>query len=78
MPRFVPHLFRFLGLRGLRASVSFGPVVQGADRFALSENAHSSVSAIFAGLSGNSKAGTHAALAEADPLLHQSGMVQAL
>jgi 1-acyl-sn-glycerol-3-phosphate acyltransferase len=74
---FVPHLFRFLGLRGLRASVRFGPVVQGADRFVLSENAHSEVSAIYASLTGNSHA-AEAALAGADRLRQQPGMAQAL
>jgi 1-acyl-sn-glycerol-3-phosphate acyltransferase len=75
---FVPHLFRFLGLRGLRASVRFGPVVQGSDRFALSENARSKVSALYAGLTGSSHAVPEAALAGADRLRHQPGMAQAL
>jgi 1-acyl-sn-glycerol-3-phosphate acyltransferase len=75
---FVPHLFRFLGLRGLRASVRFGPVVQGADRFALSENGHATVSALYASLSRSSNVGSEAAVAGADPVRHQPGMVQVL
>jgi 1-acyl-sn-glycerol-3-phosphate acyltransferase len=75
---FVPHLFRFLGLRNLRASVCFGPVVEGADRFVLAENGHAAVSALYASISGNSHSGAEAALADADRVRHQSGMVQAL
>jgi 1-acyl-sn-glycerol-3-phosphate acyltransferase len=75
---FVPHLFRFLSLRGLRASVRFGPVVQGADRFALSENGHATVSALYADLTGGSRVSSEAALADPDRLRHQPGMVQAL
>lgn len=47
---FVPHLFRFLGLRGVRAVVRFSSVAEGADRFALSENAHGLVAEIHAEL----------------------------
>jgi lyso-ornithine lipid O-acyltransferase len=38
-----PHLFRFLGLRGVRAAVRFGEVVEGADRFGLSARAQEKV-----------------------------------
>jgi 1-acyl-sn-glycerol-3-phosphate acyltransferase len=75
---FVPHLFRFLGLRGLRGSVCFGPVVQGADRFELSENGHATVTALNASLNGSSSAGAGTALTDADRLRHQPGMVEAL
>ena len=75
---FVPHLFRFLGLRGLRASVCFGPVVQGADRFALSEDGHATVSALYLDFTGNSRTGVQAALSDADRLRHQPSIVQAL
>ncbi|HEY4382543.1 MAG TPA: lysophospholipid acyltransferase family protein [Acidobacteriaceae bacterium] len=40
---FVPHLFRFLGLRGVRAAVRFGDVAEGSDRFKLSEHAQALV-----------------------------------
>ena len=75
---FVPHLFHLLGLRGLRASIRFGPVVQGADRFALSESGHAAVSALYADLTGSSHTGPQAALADADRLRRQPGMAQAL
>jgi 1-acyl-sn-glycerol-3-phosphate acyltransferase len=75
---FVPHLFRFLGLRGLRASVRFGPVIQGSDRFVLSECAHAAVSALYADLIGSSHVDAEAALPGTDRLPQQSGMVQAL
>ncbi len=74
---FAPHLFRFLGLRGLHASVHFGPAVTGADRFALSENAHAAVSSLYADLTGESRLRTGAAADSARPR-HQPGMVQAL
>lgn len=35
---FVPHMFRFMGLRGVRAAVRFGGVVEGKDRFELAVN----------------------------------------
>lgn len=75
---FLPHLFQFLGLRGLRASVRFGPVVQGADRFALSENGHAAVSALYADLTGSSRAGAEVTLPGTDRLPQQSGLIQAL
>jgi 1-acyl-sn-glycerol-3-phosphate acyltransferase len=49
---FVPHLVRFLGLRGVRAEVRFGGVVEGADRFALSENGRAAVAGMYAGMRG--------------------------
>ena len=47
---FVPHMFRLLGLQGVRAAVRFGEVVDGADRFALAENGHTSVEQMYAGM----------------------------
>jgi 1-acyl-sn-glycerol-3-phosphate acyltransferase len=52
---FLPHLFRFMGLRGVRAAVRFGDVVEGADRFVLSESARATVSAIYENLTVNSR-----------------------
>lgn len=75
---FVPHLFQFLGLRGLRASVCFGPVVQGADRFGLSENGHAAVSTLYADLTGNSRASSETAVASADCVRHQPGVAEAI
>jgi lyso-ornithine lipid O-acyltransferase len=48
---FVPHLVRFLSLRGVRVSVRFGEAVQGTDRFVLSENARATVAGIYLGMS---------------------------
>ncbi|CAN5733380.1 hypothetical protein BH10ACI4_BH10ACI4_10340 [soil metagenome] len=46
-----PHLFRFLGLRGVRADVQFGEeVLERADRFALSVSARAMVSDMYEGL----------------------------
>lgn len=45
---FVPHMVRLLGLRGVRAAVRFGEVIQGADRFALAENGHAAVAQMYA------------------------------
>jgi 1-acyl-sn-glycerol-3-phosphate acyltransferase len=75
---FVPHLFRFLGLRSLRASVCFGPAVQGADRFVLSENGRAVVSALYADLTGSSRASAGAAPAGADRVQHQPGIAEAI
>jgi lyso-ornithine lipid O-acyltransferase len=47
---FVPHVFRFLGLSGVRVAVRFGPMVEGADRFTLAENAQAVVSTMYAEL----------------------------
>jgi 1-acyl-sn-glycerol-3-phosphate acyltransferase len=71
----VPHLFRLLGLQGLRASLHFGPVVTGADRFVLSENAHAAVSSMYANLIADS---TYATEPAGITQRHQSGVVQAL
>ncbi len=49
---FVPHLVTFMGLRGVRASVRFGGVVEGADRFALAENGRAAVAEMYEGLGG--------------------------
>jgi 1-acyl-sn-glycerol-3-phosphate acyltransferase len=55
---FVSHLFRFLGLRGLRARIRFGEeVVERADRFVLSETAHASVAEMYAESGGEVGAG---------------------
>jgi 1-acyl-sn-glycerol-3-phosphate acyltransferase len=43
----VTHLVRLMALRGLRASVRFGEVVDGQDRFALSQSAHDAVSTLY-------------------------------
>jgi 1-acyl-sn-glycerol-3-phosphate acyltransferase len=46
-----PHLFRCLGLLGLRAEVHFDDaVIEGQDRFALSENARAAIAARYAAL----------------------------
>jgi len=39
----VPHLLRLMGLPGVTASVRFGEAVHGADRFQLSQAAHTAV-----------------------------------
>jgi 1-acyl-sn-glycerol-3-phosphate acyltransferase len=76
---FLPHLFRFMGLRGVRAAVRFGEVVQGADRFTLSEHARATVSAIYEDLTVSSHASAGVAVVpEPDALSHQPGMMQAL
>jgi len=46
-----PHLFRCLGLRGLRAEIHFDDApIEGRDRFALSENAHTAVATRYGAL----------------------------
>jgi lyso-ornithine lipid O-acyltransferase len=46
--KFTPHMFRFLGLRGLRAKIRFGEeIVQRADRFVLSETAQATVAEMY-------------------------------
>jgi 1-acyl-sn-glycerol-3-phosphate acyltransferase len=46
-----PHLFRCLGLRGLHAEIHFDDhVIEGLDRFFLSENARSAIAARYAAL----------------------------
>ena len=74
---FLPHLFRFTGLRGLRATICFGEAVEGADRFALSENAHAAVSAMVEDLA-SSRAGASVGRGHADDRRHEAGLVQAL
>ncbi len=50
-----PHMFRFLGLRGVRAEIRFGVEVgERADRFALSESARSVVAEMYAELGAES------------------------
>jgi 1-acyl-sn-glycerol-3-phosphate acyltransferase len=44
---FVPHMFRFLGLRGVRAAVQFGGVVEGTDRFELAVNGRDMVAGMY-------------------------------
>ena len=46
--KFTPHMFRFLGLRGLRAKIRFGEeIVERADRFVLSETAQAAVAEMY-------------------------------
>jgi lyso-ornithine lipid O-acyltransferase len=71
---FVPHLFRLMGLRGLRATVRFGNVVDGTNRFALSENVHAEVSVMVQDLADNSGV----ALAGVNRRRHESSLVEAL
>jgi 1-acyl-sn-glycerol-3-phosphate acyltransferase len=72
--QFTPHLFRFLGLRGVRAAVRFGDVVEGADRFALAENARAAVSEMYLGLAADSRAGAELAR----DVRHEVGLAEAL
>jgi 1-acyl-sn-glycerol-3-phosphate acyltransferase len=62
-----PHLFRFLGLRGVRAEVWFGSEVEErADRFCLSESARVAAMEMYAELGVESLvAGDEAELVEA-------------
>jgi 1-acyl-sn-glycerol-3-phosphate acyltransferase len=47
-----PHLFRCLGLRGLRAEIHFDATpIAGHDRFVLSENARAAITTRYAALS---------------------------
>ena len=60
---FAPHLFSCLGLRGLKACIHFdSTVVEGADRFELSERAHALVSQFSAELMKSSPAGREISL----------------
>ncbi len=46
--KFTPHMFRFLGLRGLRVKMQFGDeIVERADRFVLSETAQATVAEMY-------------------------------
>ncbi|WP_176441557.1 lysophospholipid acyltransferase family protein [Granulicella rosea] len=47
---FLTHLYRFLGLRGFHAHLHFGEIIPGADHYAIAENAHAAVAAIYAEL----------------------------
>jgi 1-acyl-sn-glycerol-3-phosphate acyltransferase len=50
---FTPHMFRFLGLRGLSAQIRFGEeVVERADRFVLSETTLAVVAEMYEELGG--------------------------
>jgi 1-acyl-sn-glycerol-3-phosphate acyltransferase len=50
---FGSHMFRFLGLRGLRAQIRFGEeIVERADRFVLSETAQAVVAEMYEELGG--------------------------
>ena len=50
---FASHTFALLGLRGLSAQIRFGEeVVQGTDRFVLSENAQARVAEMYEELGG--------------------------
>lgn len=51
---FGSHMFRFLGLKGLKAHIRFGDEVrERADRFVLSETAHEKVVDLYEGLGGH-------------------------
>ncbi len=55
---FTSHIFRLLGLRGLRAQLRFGEeVVERADRFVLSETAQARVAEMYAELSSEASCG---------------------
>jgi 1-acyl-sn-glycerol-3-phosphate acyltransferase len=61
-----PHLFGFLGLRGVRAEVRFGgEVSERRDRFALSESARANVVKIYAELESCGDPAAEAELVEA-------------
>jgi 1-acyl-sn-glycerol-3-phosphate acyltransferase len=75
---FVPHLFRFLSLRGVRATVRFGEAVKGPDRFILSQNAQLAVSAIYQEMLVASSPGAATSVSSADRHVHQSSLVEAL
>jgi 1-acyl-sn-glycerol-3-phosphate acyltransferase len=77
---FVPHLVTFLGLRGVRAHVRFGGVVQGADRFVLSESARSVVAEMYAMMGVDSPGWSEAAAngSDGDGRRHESGLAEAL
>ena len=50
---FAPHIFRLLGLRGLRAQIRFGEeIVERVDRFVLSETAQARVAEMYEELGG--------------------------
>jgi lyso-ornithine lipid O-acyltransferase len=71
---FVPHLVRFLGLSGVRASVRFGEVVRGADRFELAERTQVSVAEMYEDLGER----VRAEAAESEREGQQVGLVKAL
>jgi len=75
---FMPHVFRFLGLRRVRAAVRFGPVAEGADRFALAENAREAVVSLYARLASSSALGCSAPVAQASPIGQEAGVGQTL
>jgi 1-acyl-sn-glycerol-3-phosphate acyltransferase len=77
---FAPHLFRFLSLRGVRATVRFGEVVHGADRFELSVNARAVVSGMYQEMAAESLAGASATpdSESGAGARHQVGLVEAL
>jgi 1-acyl-sn-glycerol-3-phosphate acyltransferase len=75
---FVPHVFRFLGLNGVRAAVRFGPAVEGADRFTLAGNAQAVVSAMYAELDLHSAPEPGAVLSGAARIGHEAGVAQPL
>jgi lyso-ornithine lipid O-acyltransferase len=61
-----PHLFRFLGLRGVRAEVRFGDeVTTRADRFGLSEGARAAVVEMYTGMAESAAVGYELELVEA-------------
>jgi len=72
-----PHLFRLLGLRGLRAAVRFGDPVEGADRFILSQNAHAAVSTLYDSLAPASRANTGFVLTEVDVSDQPTNLIEA-
>jgi 1-acyl-sn-glycerol-3-phosphate acyltransferase len=73
-----PHLFRLMGLRGLRAAVRFGEVVEGADRFVLSQNARIAVSTLYDDLTLASQANAAIAANHADDLRQEAVQMQTL
>lgn len=73
-----PHLFRLLDLRDIRASIRFGEMVQGADRFVLAENGRAIISAMYAELGGFRSQPAAAVDPTAVPPAEQPSLAQAL
>jgi 1-acyl-sn-glycerol-3-phosphate acyltransferase len=75
---FLPHLFRFLGLRAVHAAVHFGPNIEGGDRVELAQNGRETVATLSRDLTLDSPAGFGARVAGANRPRQESGLVQAL
>lgn len=73
-----PHLFRLLGLHKLHATVRFGKVVEGADRFVLSQNAHASVTDIYTNLTRELYSDAAVVATETDRRGQKTELVEAL